>query len=289
MGFRTKRTRAIAAAAATALFAVTAAVTAAVPAQAATVKTVKVLMTDNAIRFIGGGATTANGVTTLRAGRYHFHVVTPSGGHSLQLMRFRNGYTPQQAQQDFPAAGPGNVAAVQRLDNGIDFRGGIDAKPKHPGDMVVKLTAAAYTAADFNGDAFASLNVVGTPPNQPAVSHSGTFTAFSYGWGVSNNLPASGTVKFANQADQPHFLTLQHVKSSTTNEKVRKFIKSGAEGNPPWVLKGSTESGVASPNRSQLLDYDLPAGKYIVACFWPDYFTGMPHVNMGMWKLVTLS
>jgi len=26
-----------------------------------------------------------------------------------------------------------------------------------------------------------------------------------------------------------------------------------------------------------------------VACFWPDYFTGMPHAFMGMWKLVTLS
>ena len=33
----------------------------------------------------------------------------------------------------------------------------------------------------------------------------------------------------------------------------------------------------------------LPPGKYLVACFWPDYFTGMPHVAMGMWKLVTIS
>lgn len=289
MGIRTHRTRTFAAATSAALLAATAAVTAAAPADAAAVKTVKVRITDSAITFSGGGATTANGVTTLHAGRYHLHVVTPSGGHALQLLRLRNGYTVQQAQQDFPVAGPDNVAAVQRIDNGIDFRGGIDTKPKHPGDMVVKLTAAAYTAADFNGNAMASLNVVGTPPNQPNVPHSGAYTAFSFGWGVSKNLPAAGMVKFANQADQPHLLVLQHVKSSTTAAKVRKFIKSGSEGNPPWALKESAEAGTISPGRSQLLSYDLPPGKYIVACFFPDYFTGMPHVNMGMWKLVTLS
>ena len=97
-------------------------------------------------------------------------------------------------------------------------------------------------------------------------------------------------MKFANQADQPHFLVLQHVKSSTTNKQgseVHQVRRS--QGNPSWVLKANTDSGVVSPNRSQLLNYDLPAGKYLVACFWPDYFTGMPHVNMGMWKLVTLS
>jgi hypothetical protein len=36
------------------------------------------------------------------------------------------------------------------------------------------------------------------------------------------------------------------------------------------------------------MTYDLPAGKYFIACFWPDYFTGMPHFLMGMWKLVTI-
>jgi hypothetical protein len=31
---------------------------------------------------------------------------------------------------------------------------------------------------------------------------------------------------------------------------------------------------------------DVPAGKYLLACFWPDDDTGMPHFFMGMWKLV---
>ena len=288
MGNRTHRTRAIAAGTTAALLAITVAVTAA-PAEAATVRTVKVRMSDSAITFSGGGATTANGVTTLHAGRYHFHVVSASGGHVLQLLSFRNGYTAQQAQEDFPKAFSGDVPAVQRVDNGVDFRGGAGATAKHPGDMVVTLYAAQLMAVDQNGEAAAMLHVVGKPRTTAKVPHEGKYTAFSFGWDASKHLPAAGTVKFVNQADQPHFLVLQHVKSSTTNKTVRQFIKSGAQGNPKWVLKGSADSGVLSPGRSQLWDYDLPAGKYLVACFWPDYFTGMPHVNMGMWKLVTLS
>jgi hypothetical protein len=289
MGTRTSRVRAIAAAATAAALAVTAAMTAAAPAEAASVKTVKVRMTDTAITFSGGGATTANGVTTLRAGRYHFHVVAPSGGHALQLVRFRNGYTPEQAMQDFQPAFEGDVPAVQRLDHGVEFRGGASARPHHPGDMYVSLRAAQFMAIDQNGTAGALLQVTGTPPNQPRVPHTGKYTAFSYGWGVSKHLPASGTVKIANQADQPHFLVLQRVKASTTKSKVRRFIKSGAQGNPSWALRASADSGVLSRGHAQLLTYDLPPGKYFVACFWPDYFNGMPHFMMGMWTLVTLS
>jgi hypothetical protein len=289
MGIRLNRTKAIAAATAV-ISAGALAMTAATPAEAATaVPTVKVRMSDSKITFSGGGATTSAGVTTLHAGRYRFHVVSAGGAHSLQLLRLQNGYTPQQAQQDIPDAFEGNVPAVQRVDNGLVFLGGADAAPKHPGTMVVRLRAAQLMAVDFgSGQTTAGLNVVGTAPHQKKVAHTGTYTAFTYGWGVSRHLPAAGMVKFGNSADQPHFLVLQHVKASTTNAKVRRFISSGGQGNPPWLLKGSAGSGVVSPGKSQLFRYDLPAGKYLVACFWPDYFTGMPHAFMGMWKLVTL-
>ena len=290
MGIRLHRTKVVAAATAV-VSAAALALVAAAPADAATaVKTVRVRMSDSSITFIGGGASTSGGVTTLHAGRYQFHVVARSGAHTLQLLRFQNGYTPQQAQSDFNGAFSGNVPAVQRIDNGVVFLGGADARPEHPADMVVQLHGTTQLAAiDQNGDAVAMLNVVGKAPDQKNVAHDGKYTAFSYGWAVSSHLPASGMVKFANQADQPHFLALQHVKDSTTNAKVRKFINSGGQGNPPWVLKGSADSGVLSPGKSQLLNYDLKPGKYLVACFWPDYFTGMPHAFMGMWKLVTLS
>ena len=71
------------------------------------------------------------------------------------------------------------------------------------------------------------------------------------------------------------------------------FTQSGDQENALAARLGyiwaTADSGVVSPGKSQLFDYDLPAGKYFIACFWPDYFNGMPHFLMGMWKLVTLS
>ena len=285
------RTRAIAAVGATAVLSCTGlALPATDAAQAATaVPTVTVHMSNSKITFSGSGAKTSNGVTTLHAGRYNFHVVTKSGDHSLQLLRFRHGYDAQQAGQDLPKAFSGNIPAIHRVDHGIVFRGGAEAKANHPGDMIVTLNPQQYAAVDTNGNAFAQLKVVGKMSKLPAALYDGSYHAYSYGWGVSSHLPASGYVKFSNNADQPHFLVLQHVKKSTTDAQVRKFIKSQSQGNPPWGLKETAQAGVVSPNQSQLLKYDLPAGKYLIACFWPDYFTGMPHFYMGMWKLVTLS
>ena len=288
MGIRTHRTKAIAAAASAALLVATAAVAAAGPADAATTHTVKVRMSASAIKFSGGGATTANGMTMLHAGQYHFHVVSAAGAHAVQFLRLRNGYTAQQAGADIPKAFGGNVPAVQRVDKGIVFRGGAEARPSHPGDMVINLKAAQYIAFDQDGNAIAQLMVTGTAPKPAHVAHSGTYTAFTYGWGVSKHLPAAGTVKVVNQADQPHFLVIQRVKSSTTNAIVRKSLASSSQAQPKWLLKASASSGVISPGTNQFVSYDLPAGKYFIACFWPDYFTGMPHFLMGMWKLVTI-
>jgi len=45
---------------------------------------------------------------------------------------------------------------------------------------------------------------------------------------------------------------------------------------------------VLSPRQSVELTYDLPAGSYLLLCEIRDAETGMPHVFMGMHKVVTL-
>lgn len=286
MSFKEARTRLFAAG--TALGLVTVALAAA-PAEAAEVKTVKVTMSDSAITFRGGGSETANGVTMLRSGRYHFRVRSAEGAHALQLARFNEGYTLEQAQKDFQSAFEGDVAAVQRIDTGMVFLGGASARPNRPGHMVLKLGAGHYAALDQNSPVVAMLHMVGTAPKQPKVAFDGTYTAFTHGWHSSRGLPASGMVRFRNQSDQPHFLVLQQVKDSTTKAQVRRFVNRGLRGQPSWALKAFADSGVVSPGKNQLFRYDLPPGKYVIACFWPDYFTGTPHVVHGMWDLVRIS
>lgn len=256
---------------------------------AAAVPVVTVHMAKDSVRLSGGGATNSNGQTTLHAGRVQFHLVTKHGDHVLMIMRFHNGYTPQQAQQDFDKAFNGDKAAIKRLDDGVIFRGGSETRPSSSSVTVVTLRKGQYFFVDENSNGFRVVNVKGTVPDRAPVAHTGHYTAFTYGWGTSKTLPASGVVRLHNQADQPHFLEIQRVKESTTRKQVAKAFSPDSRGAPNFVLKANASSAVISPNRSQLLSYDLPAGKYVIACFWPDRDSGMPHALMGMWKIVHLS
>jgi hypothetical protein len=226
----------------------------------------------------------------LHAGRVLFRVRTHDGGHDLQLARLHTGYTLSDADRDFRAAFQnGDVHAIRRLDRNITFLGGASTRPGHPGAFAVNLHAARLVVFDQDSSALTRLRVFGTPPRRPIVAASSQVTAFSYGFGVSKQtLPPSGWTRVRNISDQPHFVVLQHVKNRTTHRMVARFLKSGAHRNPSWGLKAHTSVGVMSPNRGEVFHYTLPDGKYLMACFWPDDDTGMPHIYMGMWRLIQL-
>lgn len=260
-------------------------------ASTASLPTVTVRMSNNAITISGSGVTSVNGVATIRAGRIHFHVVSLGGDHVLNIAHLNKGYSQAQAQQDFQNFG-NTKQATQNIYNGVTFRGGPEAlSPKSPGDAVISLAAASYIVNDFNGQAQQRLNVTGKAPSQPQQSYTGTATAYVYAWATSGHLPANGWVRFLNNSDQPHVYVLQQVKSSTTNADVAKFIKSGAQSQPPFAVKngGEVQTSAMSGGHMMLLHEKLPKGKYVLICFMPDYFNNMPHMNMGLWKLITVS
>lgn len=258
-------------------------------AQASTsISTVNVTVGNSRITFTGGGATNANGVTTLHAGRYHFHVTTASGDRQFEIVHLRSGYTAQQLHKDLANLFSGSLSTVQRVDRKVELRGGNEETKATPGDTIVALAAGKYLAVDANGSARRQLNVVGSAPSQIGQSYTGTLTSWSYGWDTTGRILGHGWVRFVNHADQPHMMVLQHVKSTTTNAMVRRYLATPSSKSPSFALKEAADGGVLSPNRSQLVKLTLPAGKYLLVCFWPDYFTAMPHAYMGMWKLVTL-
>jgi hypothetical protein len=111
-------------------------------------------------------------------------------------------------------------------------------------------------------------------------------------WGGSSTLPASGRFLFKNKGNTgvPHFVILQQVVEGTTTDQVLEFLQSGDEGQPPWGLPGGMETASISPGRSMTVDYDLPAGQYVVMCFFPDpAMDGMPHAFMGMLEMIHLT
>jgi hypothetical protein len=110
-------------------------------------------------------------------------------------------------------------------------------------------------------------------------------------WGGASHLPAKGRLLFKNRADTgvPHFVILQQVVEGTTTDQVLEYFQSGEETPPPWGLQAGLETGTLSPGRSMTVNYDLPAGQYVVMCFFPDpKMGGMPHSLMGMLKMIHL-
>ena len=278
MQIRKRTAAAVAALGTTALAA--GALVVAVPAGAATPKTPIVIahISNSAIRLSHH----------IHAGRVEIKVRTGKGDHALQVAKLHKGYSLAQASQDLNKAFGGDTAAVKRIDAHITFRGGAEARPHKQGVMVVNLKADRYLFLDQNSNAHRFVNVTGNKRASTPPAHHGSITAFTYGFDTAGTVPAKGWTRIVNQADQPHFVVFQHVKQSTTRAQVKKFFGSGAQGNPKFGLRANTSSGVITPGTSQLLHLHLPAGKYLIACFWPDSMTGMPHAFMGMWKLIEL-
>jgi hypothetical protein len=223
----------------------------------------------------------------VHAGTIGFRVISSDGRfHQLQIARLHKGYTLQQAQSDFGEAFSGNVPAIRRLDHRVSFRGGAPAhRSGYPGRVVIDLPAGRYYLFDQDGQGLATLRVVGTEGHQPAVPHQAMITANTYGF-QATRLPASGWLKVRNVSDQPHFIAMTRVKDSTTRRMVARAASHPSNRKPSWLLHAGTDSSVISPYRHEILRYRLPAGKYLIACFWPDDDTGMPHFYMGMWRLV---
>lgn len=226
----------------------------------------------------------------LRPGRVVFKVLTGDGKHhELQLLRLHRGYTAQEAQSDFTKAFRGEVDAVRRLDENITFLGGGPTRSDKPGRFAVNLAPNRYMLVDQDGPAATPLTVRGKRVHRPAVRHSSRITALSYGFDLSSTaMPRSGWTQVQNHSDQPHFVVINRVKPGTTRRMVARYFRSGKQRPPAWAMKASTSTGVVSPYRSETFHYRLPAGRYVLMCFWPDDDTGMPHAYMGMWHLATL-
>lgn len=256
---------------------VTSAASAATPPKAITVT-----MSAKAITFAA---------TSIPAGKVVFTVTSAKGNHTLQLAQLHSGYTEKQAEHDINAAFGGDKKAIRRIDKNIDWLGGADAAVGHPGHFMAHLSAGSYLAVDQESNATAHFDVVSAASDYRTIYPSSFVTTKNnrFHTHTSLALPKDGWMKYHNNAAEPHFIVLNRVKQSTTKQDVRDYAASGSEKPPSWGLGDSTDAGVISPGTTEVFRYSLPAGKYLVACFWPSKQTGMPHFNMGMWKLIEMS
>lgn len=241
--------------------------------------------------------------STIRPGKTLFKVVRGNRGGSLQLLRLKSGYSLQKAGSDFGKAFSGNIDAIKRIDRNIVFYGGIDvpakgAKPNFWGTDVDK--AGTYYVINTGGRSAPPPSVLkakGTHQRRALPATGGYVNMADDSTGANvfrtpKSDPHRGWMKTANHAKEPHFVVLNQVKRSTTNSDVNDYIAASAgdpNAPPPsWALPAGTETGFVSPGHSFVWKYSLPKGKYISMCFWPSKKTGMPHFDMGMYKLFIL-
>jgi hypothetical protein len=259
-----------------------------VPAAAASAPAEPIPSGATVVTVTMGANSMALSTDSITAGNTVFKAVSADGrDHEVQIVRLHSGYSLQQFGSDVGKAFGGNVKAVRRVDSHVTLRGGADAHYR-PGYMSVPLTAHTYYLLDISGNSVRKFTVTGSFRHRPAPQSQGTIKAFTYGFGLNGTLPHQGWIHEHDQSDQPHFFVFNRVKADTTYREVKQYFESGAQGRPPFALFANTSSGVISPNTGQQFYLDMPAGRYVVACYWPDDDTGMPHAFMGMFKLITL-
>lgn len=231
------------------------------------------------------------GADDLRAGRAHLEV---KGRGAVEFVTFDKGYDVADFTADINKYGAKNdLKALKRAINKSTIIGGLAGGGS---GTIVFPKPGAYTpfALGDRGVVTGKTLVVDGPKQSSKAPRTDGSIIGKNGpsWGGASQLPHKGRFAFKNKADEPHFVILQQVAEGTTTDQVLEALQSD-EGDgppPPWILPAGMETGTLSPGRSMTVDYDLPAGQYVVMCFFPDpKMGGMEHALMGMLRMIHLT
>lgn len=227
------------------------------------------------------------GAKNLRAGHVRL-VVKGKGDASISVVRFAKGYDFKKFTKDYNASNEGDMKALKRIFAKTDFLGGLE--PGATGTITLPKKGK-YTVFWFGEKVqYPTVIKAGKPKKSKAPKTDGKILAKKGNvWAGDDHLPTAGALAFNNGSDQPHHLIMLGVEEGTTTQDVLDYLSEEPTGPPPWATEGSLYADVISPGRKMTVDYDLPAGQYVLLCFIPDpSMDGMPHAMMGMIKMVHL-
>ena len=227
--------------------------------------------------------------TGFRPGNTVFNVHSIGGRGSIEVLRFKRGYTLRMFRRDAGGLFSGDVTAIRRVDRKVVFYGGATLDGQGPQRFGTMINAGRYLIVNLDKQVFTRMRVEGrrqarSLPRPTAVVNMVGEDRFS----TADAMPRSGWMRQSNKTDEPHFMDLNKVKETTTPRKVRRYFASGAEGEPPWALRDHAGTMIISPGHTVVWKYDLSHGKYLEMCFWPSDEDGTPHAFMGMWHLTHL-
>lgn len=234
--------------------------------------------------------------STIQPGVNTFRVTSAAkDGSSFQLVMPAADYTRAEAARDIEKGlDQGNVRAIKRFEAHITLTGGVTVGGG-TARLTVDLAPGTYWALDTstnNPAKFFTFKVEGADTGNVMPTTGATIKAVQDArWGAKPaSIPHRGLLTFKNKASMNHFIVMVKLNKGKTYADFKKWINAGANSAPPVNFDVGMDSGVLSPGHSQVFRYNLPRGRYVMLCFWPDAtMGGMPHAFMGMHRPITLT
>ena len=230
----------------------------------------------------------------------HKYIINSGSSAGFQLVEAAPGYTKAEAARDvLRGLSRGNTRAQKRFEKNITLLGGANSRPGHPAVMWVNLPAGDYWALDTDADRpragkFLTVHVAGDRV-EGGVRGTAVIRAINDSDWASK--PASighkGRLKFRNDSRANHFVIMAKLADGKTMKDFNRWIEKsmrGVDAPPPIDSRNELSTGVVSPGHAMTLKYNLPRGRYVLTCFWPDAdMHGMPHAFMGMNRGIRLT
>ena len=226
-------------------------------------------------------------------------VVRSARESAFQIVRTRFGYSDRELARDVESGiDNGDLAALRRFERNVTLLGGVSSAPGQRGVVFVNLTRGRrYIALDTNVSntvpaKFHHFRVVGARVRAPMPKARTLRAVQEMTWAARpHRIATSGRLGFTNRATDIHFVSMFKLRPGKTIRDWRLFVDaivSGTNPGPPPVnFDVGLDSGVVSPGHRMVMRYELPPGRYVLSCFWPDADEGgLPHGFLGMFRAI---
>lgn len=202
--------------------------------------------------------------------------------HHAQFVRLNDGVTLEQ----FGAALRQGPPAAFPL---VTFRGGPSVT--RPGQTSFAVTL------DLEPGTYMMLCFIESPDGVPhlakgmvrpfTVAPPLTVTLRDFAFEVPEIRAGVQTLRVVNQGPQPHEMVIARVPADVTPEQIAAALQS-PEAPPPFPMENLSGMQALTAGLSGWVTVDFTPGTYVLLCFVPDPATGLPHLALGMYAVITI-
>jgi hypothetical protein len=233
----------------------------------------------------------APGASSLHAGLVTLHVRDGSTlAHGIGVIRLDGATTPAQAKK---------IVGGDTIPDTLPFSllGGVpQLEPGGTWTGTIRLTPGRYLLFD-DGQNQKGMELTFTVPQgasdqaaPPKTVGTVTMTDFAFGLHLPKHWNGRGIVKVPNLGKEIHELTFVKFGSAAELKQFRAVLAKGyPQGPPPRDARIVYAVGGTSPGHTTYVKVDLPPGRYLAVCLFPDSKTGKPHTALGMMSTLTVS